>query len=111
MGMLHQLLDTTGLFFASRLRLSNHSSRQSHQRCTANEYYANHVDDSTYQTKHTIECQGCEHVQINVEKVADILKQGSIPLVAITPVHADGGHTGIELEVITSAPYVAISHV
>ncbi|KAI5849911.1 hypothetical protein BZA05DRAFT_430663 [Tricharina praecox] len=81
--MLHDLLDTTSLYIAS-----HHSS------CTKVQCYANQVDEDTYETKHTEDCQGCEHISVDVEQVVSILRKGQIPL----------------LEVVTDRPYVALSH-
>ncbi|KAG0130678.1 hypothetical protein HOY82DRAFT_561873 [Tuber indicum] len=109
--MLHTLLDVTGLYYASRLRLPTHSGQQSHRNCTAQQCFANHVDESTYQTQHVERCRGCEHISIDVEKVAEVIEQGKTPIVSINCRDADGDHPDIQLEVVTSAPYIAISHV
>ncbi|CUS13589.1 unnamed protein product [Tuber aestivum] len=109
--MLHTLLDTTGLYYASRLRLPTHSGQQSHSNCTMQQCFANHVDESTYQTQHFEGCRGCEHISIDVEKVAKVIGQGKTPIVSINLLGADNDRPDIELEVTTSAPYVAISHV
>jgi len=109
--MLHALLDASGLYYASRLRLSTHSVQQSHSNCTPQQCFANHVDESTYQTQHVEQCRGCEHISIDVEKVAEVIGQGKTPIVSINYLDADSDQPDIQLEVITSAPYVAISHV
>jgi len=107
--MLHELLDTTGLYMASRMRMFSSSTRQDHSSCTKVQCYANQVDESTYETKHTQECQGCEHIEVDVEKVTAIIRQGQVPAVVIT--ESAGGHPKIQLEVVTDQPYVALSHV
>ncbi|KAG0638543.1 hypothetical protein HOY80DRAFT_1047420 [Tuber brumale] len=111
MTMLHTLLDATGLYYASRLRLPTHSGQQSHRECTAQQCFANHVDEATYQTQHVERCRGCEHISIDVGKVAEVIGQGKTPIVSINCRDADSDHPDIQLEVITSAPYIAISHV
>jgi hypothetical protein len=107
--MLHDLLDTTGLYIASRMHMFDSSTRQDHSSCTTVHCYANQVDEKTYQTKHTQECQGCAHIAVDVDKVTAILLRGQIPLVAIT--ESTGRHPSIQLEVVTDHPYVALSHV
>lgn len=109
--MLHTLLDVTGLYYASRLRLPTHSDQQSHSSCTPQQCFANHVDESTYQTQHTEQCRGCEHISIDVEKVAEVIEQGNTPVVSINFLDADSDHPDIQLRVVTSTPYIAISHV
>ncbi|PWW79733.1 hypothetical protein C7212DRAFT_349439 [Tuber magnatum] len=110
-AMPHTLLDGNGLYYASRLRLPTHSGRQSHSNCAAQQCFANHVDESTYQTQHVEWCRGCEHISIDVEKVAEVIGRGKTPIVSINLLDADNDHTDIQLEVATSVPYVAISHV
>ncbi|RPB01932.1 hypothetical protein L873DRAFT_1834398 [Choiromyces venosus 120613-1] len=110
-AMLHTLLDATGLYYASRLRFPSYSSRQSHSNCTAQQCFANHVDESTYQTQHIEQCRGCEHISIDVEKVAEVIAQGKTPIVYINYPDTDSGYSDIQLEVVTSTPYIAISHV
>jgi len=109
--MLHNMLDNTGLFIASRLRFSHMSNRQSHTACTARQCYANHVDEKTYETKHTPNCKGCAHIPVDVMKVVSILRQGQIPLVVITSGSSNSTDSNLSLDVTTSSPYVAISHV
>ncbi|KAF8241546.1 hypothetical protein K440DRAFT_624112 [Wilcoxina mikolae CBS 423.85] len=106
--MLHNMLDNTGLFIASRLRPSQPMNRQSHATCTPRQCYANNVDEETYETKHTQDCHGCQHISIDITKVVSILRQGQIPLVVITSSSSD---SKLSLDVTTSSQYVAISHV
>ena len=119
--MLRTLLDTTGLFVASRLKMFDSATKQDHReyQCTELQCFANQVDEETYETKHVPGCRGCGgHVEVDVQKVKEILKQGGIPLVSIT--HGEisprsGGSSSsipvIQLEVVTEMPYVALSHV
>jgi len=106
--MLHELLDTTRLYMTSRMRMFNNSTQQDHSSCTKVECYANQVDEKTYETKHTQQCQGCGHITVDAEKVAAILRQGQIPLVAI--VESSSLHPDTQLEFVTDRPYVALSH-
>jgi len=106
--MLHDILDNTGLYIASRLRPP--SLGKSHTTCTSRQCFADQIDESTYVTKHIGECQGCQHISVDAAKVLATVERGEIPLVSIICV-GDHDKPGVKLEVVTSQPYVAISHV
>ncbi|KAI5839389.1 hypothetical protein DFP73DRAFT_634592 [Morchella snyderi] len=112
--MLHDSLDHTGLYTASLLRFSSITGRQSHQGCTVESCRSNFVSEATYQTSHTEACQaqgssGCFHISVDIPKVCSILRRGGIPVVNIIACGKD--NEDIELAVVESSPYVAISHV
>ncbi|KAI5837099.1 hypothetical protein DFP73DRAFT_326606 [Morchella snyderi] len=112
--MLHEMLDHTGLYIASLLRVSGTSNRQSHHLCTPASCEANFVSEATYETSHTEACRAqgsssCPHISVDVPKVCSILRRGGTPVVNIVPYGPDNKQ--IKLEVVESSPYVAMSHV
>ena len=115
--MLHSLLDTTGLFVASRLKMFDGVTKQDHRGCTELQCLANQVDEGTYETKHVPGCRGCGgHVEVDVQKITQILLKGGIPLVNIIEESSgvdgvSGDAPAIRLEVVADAPYIALSHV
>lgn len=101
--------------YALQLRRPNKrpdtAERDRHVRCTAGECMENFIDETKpYETKHDPPHCRCEHVQVPIEKVRAILRNGGIPLVRV---HGSGDAPANE-EILEQRPgrnYVALSHV
>ena len=97
----------TGRYFASRLRRRGRA--MNHTSCTDTTCNASQIDNSTYVTQHSeVDCQ-CAHVEIDPQEVGLTLKQGKIPRFLIRPTDQSRDH--LDLQMVDSGPYVAISHV
>ncbi|KAL5348096.1 hypothetical protein ACLOAV_006576 [Pseudogymnoascus australis] len=91
---------------------SHLGSHRNHTKCTGKicETFTM-KDESTYQTKHTPECDGtCGDVEIDKQSLHDLIMQGKIPIISLS-LGADGR---LNTEVTHSGDvphYIAISHV
>ena len=105
------------MYFSSMLQRP--ISDINHDRCTTDTCAVNNIDNATYKSKHsTIGCN-CDLVKPPSEDVAQILKAGGIPVIAVK----SRGPTDVELRVVPhwitneeshaqkNLPYIAISHV
>ena len=106
-SMVQNRFFVTGRYFASRLRRNR--MPMDHRKCSENKCYASQIDNSTYVTKHTSEICACEHVRIDENKLATILRAGMIPRFLIQA--RAGSEDDIEIQILDSGSYVAISHV
>lgn len=112
----YQYLPSTA-YYLSSLPYRKTFGGSPHPLCTADHCTSSGVDPSTYQPQHRRSCVSqpadssrCSMVGVDTSRVADIILQGSIPLIEIQP-HPDGS---IILEVVphkSSLRYVAVSHV
>ena len=57
---------------------------RSHQNCTIERCVAHHIEGGKYPTKHTRSDCDCEHIQVPVEKVTNILEKGGLPVIKIS---------------------------
>jgi hypothetical protein len=79
--MLHRLVDTTGLYYAGRLK--KESATTAHVNCSAVECVELHINKDEYKPKHvTKNCQ-CPVISIDRDRVAGIIQEGKIPCVRI----------------------------
>ena len=104
--------DTTTTYFASTLQRYANDGLD-HSACSTKRCFARQVDNSltaTYKTQHTTKDCLCTHVKVNRDLVISILAKGRIPRIAIQEAGSGLGTT-VELKVVDSGPYVAISHV
>lgn len=77
--------------------------------CRPHQCQFRQLSDSTYQTKHTEQCQGCVDMVADLDVLCEILEGGGIPLIVI-----DSDWEGENIQLIEAEPdmaYVAISHV
>jgi Heterokaryon incompatibility protein (HET) len=111
--MLRTAVDNTGLYIAATIKWPQIAIQRSHKKCTKEKCDAEQIDDVTYKTAHTTDCKDpttCRFSSVYSENVASILLNGEIPVVRIK-VPENQPDADLELEVISEAPYVAISHV
>lgn len=111
-SMLHDMLDNTGLYIASLLRVSTISNRQSHGACTRDKCESSYVNEVTYETNHIEDCRaqdssGCPHISVNVPEVCSILRRGGTPAIAMTP--SGAGNQDVELQAVESSSSCHIS--
>ncbi|OBT60806.1 hypothetical protein VE03_09904 [Pseudogymnoascus sp. 23342-1-I1] len=82
-----------------------------HTKCTDKICDTFTIDESTYQTRHTPECDGtCGDAEIDKQSLHDVIMQGKIPIISLS-LGADGR---LNTEVTHSGDvphYIAISHV
>lgn len=112
----YQYLPST-VYYLSSLPNRKTFGGSPHPLCTADHCTSSGVDPTTYEPQHRKSCvtqpadgRHCSMVGVDTSRVADIILQGSIPLIEIRP-QPDGG---VELEVVphkSSLRYVAVSHV
>ncbi|KAL3462361.1 hypothetical protein BJX64DRAFT_259377 [Aspergillus heterothallicus] len=88
---------------------------RTHERCHKMECVADNVDESLYVTRHVDEDCTCEHMLADKEQLREVLMEGGIPLVQITPLGEDKlGEQSYEMTIVKKKPskrYVAVSHV
>ena len=106
-AMLQNRFSVTGRYFASRLR--RRGRVMSHASCTDVTCNASQIDNSTYVTQHTSQNCHCAHLEVDPQEVGSVLKQGRIPRFLIRP--SSQSQDQIDLQIVDSGPYVAISHV
>ncbi|KAF7179325.1 hypothetical protein CNMCM7691_008258 [Aspergillus felis] len=106
-------LDTPA-YLVQLLRTKPAWNKRTHERCKKTECVADNVDESLYVTRHLQENCMCEHLHANVEKLHEVLLDGGIPLVQITPRGEDElDNQGYEINIVkkrVSKRYVAVSH-
>ncbi|KAL6229294.1 hypothetical protein BDW75DRAFT_105779 [Aspergillus navahoensis] len=88
-------------------------NKRNHELCRKTECVADNVDESLYFTRHLEEDCSCDHLLADVQALHDILLEGGIPLVEITP-SGEGGDRRYEIKIVkksSSKRYVAVSHV
>ena len=111
--MLRTAIDNTGLYIASTIEWPQIEKQRLHDNCTEYKCLAEQVDDATYQTAHTVDCADsntCRFSSVDIGKATMLLRNGKIPLVRIIAPEDQNNHT-VNLEILSDAPYVAISHV
>ena len=106
-AMLQNRFSVTGRYFASRLR--RRGKAMNHASCNDVICNASQIDNSTYVTQHTSDNCQCAHLDVDPQKVGSVLKQGRIPRFLIRP--CVQSQDQIDLQIVDSGPYVAISHV
>ncbi|KAL8749462.1 MAG: hypothetical protein Q9184_006803, partial [Pyrenodesmia sp. 2 TL-2023] len=112
----YQYLPST-VYYLSSLPNRRTFGGSPHPLCTADHCTSSGVDPTTYEPLHRkscvsqpADCRRCSMVGVDTSRVADIILQGSIPLIEIRP-QPDGS---VGLEVVphkSSLRYVAVSHV
>ena len=70
-------------YFASTVKRDVPGGR-GHQNCTIERCVAHHIEGGKYPTKHTRTDCNCGHIQVPVEKVTNILKNGGFPVIKIS---------------------------
>ena len=87
--------------------LGKHAEESAHHRCSAFRCKELDLDETTYVTKHTQECPGCEFLHPPRDMFA-ILARGNTPVIRLREEEGD-----VRLELVESRfhSYVALSHV
>ena len=110
-----KVLDNTGLFLASMLKLP-FTQTLDHGDCTEMQCLALQISYDDYKTVHTDECPrdaSCTEVSIDQDKICSILQSGGTPMiyVPVVPEHGDALKVRIIDYSANNLEYVAISHV
>jgi len=87
-----------------------HRPEIDHLGCSTSTCTAFTISTTAYRTKHVDNKCSCEHRKVDVNHISDIITQGKIPVVQLTP----RGNNDMELSVKGVSPgsaYVALSHV
>ena len=92
-----QFLSESSLYTASFIQ--RNVVDQDHSRCTATQCAFNQIDEATFKTKHREpDCQ-CESWAVEMAKVQQIIKDGSIPWIDIKPAKTEDGTKTLHIEV------------
>jgi hypothetical protein len=94
-------LDTPA-YLLQLLRTKPAWNKRTHERCKRTECVADNVDESLYVTRHLQEDCRCEHLRADVQKLHEVLLDGGIPLVQITPRGEDELNQGYEIHIVKS---------
>lgn len=109
--MLYDRLDNTGIFFATMLKRT-FSDKLSHKECSNERCLALQTSDENYETKHVNNCSNCRNIDIDQEKISNILRYGSIPVIYVeTTENEELSRVRIVDLNANSLEYIAISHV
>jgi hypothetical protein len=96
--------------YAKSFRPITSSIINHHGHCSRDECTVNMVDEETYTTKHVSEECKCEFIKPDIQKIADALNSGCIPLIGL-----DDSGQGIATHAkdfqVDDKDYIAISHV
>ncbi|KFZ20613.1 hypothetical protein V502_03126 [Pseudogymnoascus sp. VKM F-4520 (FW-2644)] len=105
----HYFVPTTA--YAASAIDSHPGRHQNHTNCSGGVCEASTIDESTYQTKHTPECDGtCGDVEIDSQSLHDVIMQGKIPIISLSM--GTDGKLNTEVTHSGDVPhYIAISHV
>ncbi|KAJ0415774.1 hypothetical protein BJY00DRAFT_292882 [Aspergillus carlsbadensis] len=102
----------TAAYLLQLVRTKAAWNKRDHAQCRKTECIADNVDESVYFTRHVEEDCSCEHVTADIPALGEILEDGGIPLVEITPPEEEGGEYTIRVvKRKTSTRYASISHV
>ncbi|KAL3486902.1 hypothetical protein BJX62DRAFT_246513 [Aspergillus germanicus] len=102
----------TAAYLLQLVRTKAAWNKRDHAQCRKTECIADNVDEDLYVTRHVEEGCSCEHVQADIPALHEILEEGGIPLVEITPPEEEGGDYTIKVvKKRSSTRYASISHV
>jgi hypothetical protein len=102
----------TAAYLLQLVRTKAAWNKRNHALCRKTECIADNVDESLYVTRHVEEGCSCEHVHADIPALHEILEEGGIPLVEITPPEEEGGDYTIKVvKKRSSTRYASISHV
>ncbi|KKY15356.1 putative het domain-containing protein [Phaeomoniella chlamydospora] len=113
---LEEQLTPIALYYSSMIKRPPNAT--DHSYCTTEHCTTNQVDESTYQTQHV--CPGCECESMGPDptKLAEIIDQGGIPLIAIKPSYGSQKckirlvhFKSDDITYLPDVPYIAISHI
>ena len=114
-SMLTKVMDNTGLFLASMLKLPS-THKLNHESCSELQCRALQITEDNYRTIHADGCPSdasCMEVFIDQEKICSILRSGGIPMIYVPfdPEHGVDPKVRIIDYNANALEYVAISHV
>jgi hypothetical protein len=77
--MLHRLVDTTGLYYAAML--PRPAMSRDHPECTMKECVKMQINPETYKTLHVLEDCACPVVELDRDRISEVILQGGVPSV------------------------------
>jgi hypothetical protein len=105
--MIQSNFDTTTLHFTSTL--GRETQTLDHSSCNYNHCFARQLDEGNYQRRHVFEGCKCLDLQPDILSIIATLEAGEIPCIQISRPGSD--LQNVEISVVSSGPFVAISHV